>query len=537
MIRSRLVPFVAIGVLSVAGCAETDPAKPATWLAKLGDKDKRVVIDAIDHLGKLKATEAVPQLIAQLKSDNGSIREEAAGALGEIGDKQAVSALADAMDLATSDKAMLRANYKIADAFGALGDKAATPTLLKMLRAHDELLRVHAVQALDKLLDPKATADLAELVTNDRTPMLVVKHAVITLGDMRAVEAVPALAKALVIERNGASVFPEASYALFQIGSPAVPTLTGLLDGTDTAYFAWAEALNRKPAGPVSKAAIVLADIADPSSIPSLVKALNWKDPEDNSSFTALVHGKVAEALGRLRAKAAAAPLANSLAAMDEANMRALYAQALAHIADPIALPKMEAAIKNVKDSWTDRQETITGMALLGDAKQKATLDGVQKVETTEKIMKECTGIETSDTPEAKQVKCKKLADDRVQFISDEIARLLAGDACKQDLACWSGKLKDPAPKVRERAAYELGKLGTAASVEPLLSATKDDKMFVRHAVYIALDWLTSQEAAKSALKAKVSVLAKQYDDEKSSVLTEIVNEDLKRVIWKIQHI
>jgi len=38
----------------------------------------------------------------------------------------------------------------------------------------------------------------------------------------------------------------------------------------------------------------------------------------------------------------------------------------------------------------------------------------------------------------------------------------------------------------------------------------------------------------KPALKAKYDVLAAQLDAEKSSAITQIVNEDLRRVVWKL---
>ncbi len=520
-----------------AGCQAADPNSPAPWIEKLGDNDQKVVIEALDALRKLKAKDALPQVVAKLKTDDGAIRERAAAALEDMGDPRAVAPLVDAVDLGSSDKTIIRGNLKIADALGTLGDKSAVPVLEKMLHTRDDLLKVHAVEALGKIKDPASVPELTAIVNDEGTAPLVVKWAIIALGDMRAQEAIPALTKALVMERQGISFFVESSYALFQIGSPAVPVLTSIIDGSGKEYLSWAESANRVPAGFVSKAAIVLADIGDPSAIPVLVKALGWKDPNDNSVYTNLVRGKVAEALGRLRARPAAAPLASSLASIDDANMRALFATALAHIDDRSVLPKMEAAVKNVKDTWTDRQETITGLALLSDAKDKALLEGVQKVETVDFAMKECMSQDSGESDDMKQLRCKKVANERVKFMADEIARLMAGEECKQDVSCWSAKLKDPNPKIRERAAYTLGKLENPAAIDALLGACKDDTTYVRRAAYIALDWLTRVDAAKPVLKNKSTVLAAQYEAEKSSAITMIVNEDLKRVVWKTQHL
>jgi len=281
----------------------------------------------------------------------------------------------------------------------------------------------------------------------------------------------------------------------------------------------------------------VLADIGDPTSAPALVKALAWKDPGNNIVYENLVRGKAAEALGRLRAKEAAKPLADALPKIDDANMRALFSVAIAHVSDKAVLPKLEAAVKNAKDTWTNRQETLAGLTLLADAKEKALVEAVQKVETEEKALKECLAQESGEDDATKQARCKKVAAERVKFLADALALLAAGEECKEEVPCWTGKLKDVNPKIRERAAYELGKSGSPQVVDALAGICKDDTTYVRRAAYIALDWLTRVDAAKPALKAKAKQLADQYAAEKSSAVVQIVNEDLKRVVWKVQHI
>ena len=531
---SHVMAALTAAAVVAAGCQDTSSSPSAAAVAKLADKDPKVVTEALDSLRKLKAKDAVPQIIPQLKSENGNVREAAAAALEDLGDPQAVQPLIDAYDLATSDKAIVRANSKISDALGTLGDRRATPALLKVLQTRDDLLRVHAVEALGKLKDPSSTPALVRLVSDDGMPPLIVKFAIIALGDIGAPDAIPPLLKALVMERNGISFFVEASYGLFQIGSPAVPALSALVAGTDKEYAAWAESQNRLPGGYVSKAAIVLADIGDPSAIPVLIKALKWEDAGGKEALTNLVRGTVAEALGRLRAADAAAPMSAMYGSVEDARVRGQFGVALAHINDKKVLPKLEAAVKNVKDPWPDRQEAIAALALLGDAKEKPVFDAVQKVETVEKALKECLAEESDDSADAKKEKCQKAADARVKFLADQVALLMVADGCKEDAACWAGKLKDANPKIRERAAYQLGELGSAGSIDALVEACKDQSTYVRRAAYIALDWLTRVDAVKPALKAKYDVLAAQLDAEKSSAITQIVNEDLRRVVWKL---
>jgi HEAT repeat protein len=535
----RLVSCLCLALVAVAlgACQETDPSKPATWIAKLSDKDPKVVADALDNLRKMKAKEAVSQIVPALHSDDGKVREAAAAALEDLGDASVVQPLMDAVDLSTSDKAVAGANLKIADALGTIGDKKATPALLKMLKSRDDLLRVKAEEALDKLKDPAAIPALIAILDDDRSAPLVTRWAIMVLGDLRAKEAIPELLKDLVFERPGISFFVESGYALFQIGPPAVPGLIGIMTGTDKDYAQWATLAGRTPAAYVSKAAIVLADIGDPSAVPALVQTLKWKDPHDSDALTNLVRSSAADALGRLRAVDGAAPLAAGLPSLEDTKARGSYVVALAHIDDKKVLPKLEAVVKNAKEALPARRETLKGIALFGDGKEQPLFEALQKEATGDKALKECVDAAGDETDDAKQATCKKAAEDFSKTISDQIAQLVSADACHQDVSCWAGKLKDPSAKIRERAAFELGKIGTPAVVEPLLGACKDDATTVRRAAYIALDWLTRVDATKAALKAKESVLEGQLVAEKSSATFQIVNEDLKRVVWKVKQL
>jgi hypothetical protein len=168
---------------------------------------------------------------------------------------------------------------------------------------------------------------------------------------------------------------------------------------------------------------------------------------------------------------------------------------------------------------------------MLGDGKNKPVFDALQKTDNPTALQAECVK-EAGGGDDAKKL-CEKLAGDWAKILTEEAARLDAGEQCKDDVACWSGKLKDSAWKIRERAAYELGKASAPAAVEALLSATKDEDTRVRRAVYVGLDWATQTDATKATIKKAADTLNAQYDAEASSTKTQIVNEDLKRVIWK----
>ncbi len=532
---SLLSAVLLAGALSA--CQPTDPKNPKTWIAQLDRKNPQVVQDAVHQLRLLDAKSAVQPVTGLLKRDNMDVRTEAAYALETFGDKAAVPALIAAVDLYSSAIGADMANAKIAEALGVLRDPRALPVLEKMAQAGRPLVRLAAVDALGTMGDRSSIQPFIRLVEDQSTPPLITKHAIIALGNLRAAEAVRALEEALVMERSGISFFVEASYALFQIGEPAAKGLMAILSGEDKPYLKWADDNNRQPAGYLSKAAIVLADIGYQPAVPQLIKLMSWSDPDDNDVYTMIVRGEAATALGRLRAKAAASVIASQVT-IEEANIREKYAVALAHIGATNEVAKLEAAARNQKDSWSAREAAIVGVAMLGDAKAKPTLEAIIKEETPASVLKECLAEDSAnETAEMKQARCAKEQQRRPKLLADELATLMAGESCKSDVDCWLGKLKDKTPPVRERAAYTLGELGAAKAVDALVATCKDDKLPVRRAAYIALDWLSQDPAAKSELVAKRALLAQQLADEKGKAYTVVVNEDLKRVVWKLDQL
>lgn len=532
-VRASLI--VATVLAFAVGCAETDPKSPSTWIAKLEATDAKVVADAARELRNLKAKEAVAPLTGLLKHEDASVRDEAAYALGEIGDASAIDKLADAIDLAGSKKGSDRVNKRIAESLAKIGDKRATPVLSKLLEnARDPLVKAAAASSLGKLKDPAAIPVLLKFAEPDGIEPLVRKNAIVALGEIGGTDGIAGLIRGMYIEERGASFFPEASWSLFQIGTPATEAVAKVIVGEDKAFLTWAESKGRVPAAWISKSAIVLGDSGNGAYGATLAEFAGWKHPDGDTVQEYTVRAVIADALGRLRAKEGVAPLTAQLA-IPEANVRESVAVALALIGDKAAVAKLEAAAKNMKDSWSARQAAMRGLALLGDAKSKGVFEANQKNEEGDKAFKNCMAEDSGMEHEAmKQARCEKEKELRPKFLTEELARLMAGDACQADAACWAGKLKDPVGKVRERAAFELGKLGDASAVDALVAACKDESLDVRRASYIALDWLTRVDAAKGALKGKLAVIQQQIEDETGKAYYVKVNEDLKRAAAKI---
>jgi len=141
-------PALCLALLLCA-CKGGDPKDPQTWIKQLQDGDPKARVKAVQELRKLKAKQAAPQIAALLKDP--LVKEDAALALEDLGGPGEVQPLVEAVDTtvgAGSDQAARaanRTNARIAEALGNIGDSRAEPTLLRLARARDDLVRLAAV--------------------------------------------------------------------------------------------------------------------------------------------------------------------------------------------------------------------------------------------------------------------------------------------------------------------------------------------------------------------------------------------------------
>jgi hypothetical protein len=106
-------------------------------------------------LGQIGDRQAVPALIEALKDK--AIGYQAAIALGEIGDPRAAGALKEMLKSADSDD-RLWAGYGLA----GIGDPAGVPAVAEFLKSPEWTNRCHAAEALGKFRDKRALGSLIE---------------------------------------------------------------------------------------------------------------------------------------------------------------------------------------------------------------------------------------------------------------------------------------------------------------------------------------------------------------------------------------
>lgn len=519
-----------ICLLNVAGCTP-DPSTPAHWEKRFSDakskKERRRVVE--DLRGSKHLSPAMyPLLYKRLEVEKSSeVKGDIARLLGEKVDTGAVPALLAAADYAPADGDAKTMNREIAIALGRLKDAKAAPTLVKLLETRDSFTVVASIEALGQLKAKEAFEPLQKLVVDEATEPFITAKAIVALGDIGDARAVGELVKFMFKQRRGVDFYKDASFALFQLGTPAAEALLPVLEGRDKALKAWAAKDGIAPEALTTKAAQVLADVREERGVPAMLDYLKYKHKDPGIKL--LVQMRMAEALGRLRAKAAVEPIIGLLVER-EGSAYELFVSAFARIGDPAPVPKL---LENApKGSWDVRQEAIRGVALLGSAGDASALQQLEAAEPAT-FEAECKSEEIGGHDDCRDVKGNAVK--HQSYIAQARKALEAADSCKSDAPCWVKKLDDPSPLVRERAAFAVGRSGNAPFAVELVKRTRERELGPRLAIIQGADWLVHElPDAKKAAAELLPELQKQLAEERGKKQFELVNEDLRRLAFRI---
>lgn len=157
-------------------------------IAALRDEDWAIREEAATLLGRLKDSRAVPSLVSILKDRDRSVREAAIAALTAIGESsiEAVgSCLADP-DLSVQEAASA--------VLAAIADDRVLDPLLRALKSHDWIVRMHAAKALGRL---KHAASVSPLIPLLQDKVKAVREETSTALALIGEAAIPALLDAL----------------------------------------------------------------------------------------------------------------------------------------------------------------------------------------------------------------------------------------------------------------------------------------------------------------------------------------------------
>lgn len=530
--------------LALAACSP-DPAsvKDQSSILKKSKSDTQKV-KAVDNLKAIGSDEAKAAMISALQGPpkpSGKVVAALARALGEAKAADAVPALVDALDMAAGaggDQATVdanAANKEIARALADIGDAKGADAMARLLRvSRDNYVRIEAINALARFKDPSTAETLIDTVNDDRQESFINKKALIALSELKDERALDTFIWMLFYERKGTSFFPESSMGVFKLGDKAVKPLVAILEGSNADLLARAKEEKMNPAAMMAKAAQVLGDLSAREAVPALIKLLKYTN-EDDPRAQFFVRMAAADALGRIRAKAAIKPL-QSMLGEEETTARQTYIRALFMIGDTSSIKKLDACA--TKEHWLLRDVCMYGLAMVAPRKD-AKLFAAYEKNVGKLFAKDCEEYGIFG-----DIDCATEGKKDLETMKKAMAgyRNAVSTACASgDMDCLKQNLESDEPRVRERAAYELGRKGGTEVVPLLLNAIHremkaDTDVPPRFAAVLGLDWATRDDGEARALARKdVPNLQAQVDREKTKKLSQASAEDVSRLIMKLE--
>jgi Na+/melibiose symporter-like transporter len=131
----------------------------------------RRVEDTLRHIDNDSGALVLQEIIERLGDPASEVREEAARALGRIGDKEAVPALVSVL---SDSQSTIR--IEVARALGRIGDPAAVPPLADAMASSSQELRAACAKALGSIRGVEATKALLTAFRSERD------HSVLVMG-------------------------------------------------------------------------------------------------------------------------------------------------------------------------------------------------------------------------------------------------------------------------------------------------------------------------------------------------------------------
>ncbi len=473
MIRTVAVALLMALTLTLVSC-KGDPSKPEYWEKAIsGAKNKKEKLKRVDELRSYKGLNKsfLPVLHKRLADEKSAeVKGKIAQIIGELKDPSSVDSLVDAIDWTAAEGDTKGMNKEIAEALGKIGDPKGSQALLKCLNLKDNYTVISAVEGLGNMRAKDAVEALVKFATDENTEPFLSKKAIQALGDIADPKATDALIRMMYKERRGVSFYVEASFALYQIGTPAADALLPILENSNKEMLSWAEKNGILAPALPAKAAQVLGDLHDMRAEKGLLALLKFNN--EMLDIKLFVRMRAADALGRLRSTAGAKALADMLDE-EEATAKEEYVRALTRIGGRDGIANMTKAAS--KGSWDARQGAMWGISMVGDERDLAAFN---------KFADDETKLFTAECKDDDGVKgCSNVAaavKEHVEKITKNRKVLDAAKECKSDAACWAKKLTDGHEGVRARAGYEVGRSKNAALVTELMKHLTEENLETR---------------------------------------------------------
>jgi HEAT repeat protein len=437
--------------------------------------------------------------------------------------------------------------------------RAVVPDLMELYK---ESKNPEHLEALARFKDERTKPLMIEALNYSDEDFDRATVAAGVLGDMKAADAVDPLIKAaeksLPIKSRANNAKLAAIRALVKIGDKkAVPTLVTILTtSADEQDFM----LNQK-------AALGLAELRDPSTVPALIKGLfmtgrginifqesrlalvrigepavdpliqllQEKNPEIKEMAVKLkfdeatpgvVPFKAAVVLGDLRAKKAVGPLVARLSMPQKSGEHSAVAIALGYIGTPQAVDTLIGLVKNPKADPGLRASSADGLYLSGDRRAVPVLLDVAK----SGYIGKASDLRANAAVDLARIAGKEHFDAFKALVEKETAvqgifgealdRMQVAKDCGNDVTCYGKVLADPSWTRAEKAAFAIGFSGDATKGIPLLldalkpvASLRQERFPVHQAILYSLTRLGTKACAECEDK-----LLKQIERDEKAV-------------------
>ncbi len=324
-------------------------------IAALQDKDWAIREEAATILGGLKDPRAVCPLVSILRDRDRSVREAAIGALTSIGEP---SVTAVGACLADPELSVQEAASAV---LASIADGRVRDPLIRALRSHDWIVRMHAAKALGRIQEPDSVPALIPLLQDKvKAVREEVSRALAAIGEA----AIPALLEALRHEEWLVRLHAVEALGKTKSHQAVEPLLSTLFNDADSAIREDAvRALGEigdskaveflfaamKEPGLRTLAVEALGRIGDRRAVPRLIEVVTGTNPPEVTRAVAgcgdqwneeiMTRGAAVRALGAIGDEAA---LPSLVAALEPTFTRAEAAAALAKFGSkviPLLLP------------------------------------------------------------------------------------------------------------------------------------------------------------------------------------------------------
>jgi len=503
--KKFLLLALCSGLLFCACQKECKPGEDVDcWLGAL--KNPELQEKALDNLRDLNDRKAEPALIEAFKNaeDKPEVREKIAEIFHKWGTQQAVEVMLAAIDYTAGPSSEGRKakrinlmNQKIASALGALGDQKAVQPLIRLMKTTKtpEVQRA-TIRALAKLKAKDAVEDLIKFSEDTTVDKIVRMNAIFALGEIADPRAVDSLV--LSLYRDKAFYFFQAGLALVKIGEPAIPALVKAMNGNNLEAKQMLEGNPEVLEGVLeANSSKVLGDIGSPEAVQPLLDMIKKVEKWDAEMNRMVTITRLINALGAIGDKRGLEPALKYMA-QELWDVRTICATAVNNISDRSAV----AAMLKFAATGAHPKTRIPIIEAIGNLGTDEILPQLEKLK------------ENPEDPEVEKA------------LDLTIQRLQAYRQCQSNADCWIGKLADPNPVVKEKAAYELGRLGEEKAVDGLIKIMRDENENVRYAVMFAFDRIGSGKV--------IPEIEKLVEEEKDSARFRVANFNYQLVAARL---